>query len=322
MPPTQSVRYGLEEYERTRDATLTLDASAGTDDANIEQQQMQKVGREFEQNRQQASTLRGVNQEAQCGVLEQVKMNNFMCHRKQTVDLGPLINFIVGHNGSGKSAVLTAIQLCLGGKANSTNRGGSLRSFIREGQTDCTISVKIRNRGVGNYKYDLYGDSITVERHFSTNGSSGFKLKSANDRIVSTKKMDLDDINDFYAFSMDNPINVLTQDAARQFLNSSSSHEKYKFFIQGVQLEALDSDYKLLADRLDNIYPKLDQAAMDLKEKERTMEAHRNRYRASTRSAKLREEFSKAANQMAWCQVQDEEKVCIYAGGLSFMEGC
>jgi chromosome segregation ATPase len=44
------------------------------------------------------------------------------------------MNFIIGHNGSGKSAVLTALTLCLGGKATATNRGSSMKSFIKEGE--------------------------------------------------------------------------------------------------------------------------------------------------------------------------------------------
>lgn len=68
------------------------------------------------------------------GILERVECYNFMCHDQFQVELGPLINFIVGKNGSGKSAVLTAITLCLGGKASATNRGQSLKSFIKEGK--------------------------------------------------------------------------------------------------------------------------------------------------------------------------------------------
>ena len=74
------------------------------------------------------------NQVAENGVLESITCINFMCHDYLQVSLGPLINFIVGHNGSGKSAVLSAITLCLGGKATDTNRGGSLRRFIKNGK--------------------------------------------------------------------------------------------------------------------------------------------------------------------------------------------
>lgn len=74
------------------------------------------------------------NEPADNGIIESVTCQNFMCHSYLEIVLGPLINFIIGHNGSGKSAVLTAITICLGGKATATNRGQSLKSFIKEGQ--------------------------------------------------------------------------------------------------------------------------------------------------------------------------------------------
>lgn len=76
----------------------------------------------------------GDNVPADNGIIERVECYNFMCHEKFGVDLGPLINFIVGKNGSGKSAVLTALTICLGAKASATNRGQSLKKFIKEGK--------------------------------------------------------------------------------------------------------------------------------------------------------------------------------------------
>ena len=66
-----------------------------------------------------------------------------MCHGYLQVDVGPLINFVIGHNGSGKSAVLTALTICLGGKASSTNRAGSLKAFIKEGQEYMLIALHL-----------------------------------------------------------------------------------------------------------------------------------------------------------------------------------
>jgi len=56
------------------------------------------------------------------------------CHRWLEIKFGPFVNFVIGHNGSGKSAILTAITLCLGGKAAATNRGTSMKSLIKEGE--------------------------------------------------------------------------------------------------------------------------------------------------------------------------------------------
>lgn len=88
----------------------------------------QAVERQMKKNRNQKNTP------AENGIIEEIRCTNFMCHEQLTVTLGPLINFIIGHNGSGKSAVLTALTLCLGGKATSTNRGQNLKSFIKEGR--------------------------------------------------------------------------------------------------------------------------------------------------------------------------------------------
>ncbi len=100
---------------------------ASTDEEVFEEQATQFIT-------QQRSKKQLDNEPADNGILESVTCTNFMCHGYLEVTLGPLINFIIGHNGSGKSAVLTAITICLGGKATATNRGQSLKSFIKEGQ--------------------------------------------------------------------------------------------------------------------------------------------------------------------------------------------
>jgi chromosome segregation ATPase len=56
-----------------------------------------------------------------------------MCHHNLEVELGPRINFIVGENGSGKSAVLTAMCLTLGANSRKTERSvKGIKGFIRE----------------------------------------------------------------------------------------------------------------------------------------------------------------------------------------------
>lgn len=44
------------------------------------------------------------------------------CHSNTNVNFGPQVNFLVGVNGSGKSAVLTGVTMALGGNAKATVR--------------------------------------------------------------------------------------------------------------------------------------------------------------------------------------------------------
>lgn len=48
---------------------------------------------------------------AEAGILTRVSCENFMCHHRLSLDLGPHANFITGKNGSGKSAILAALQV-------------------------------------------------------------------------------------------------------------------------------------------------------------------------------------------------------------------
>ncbi|KAI1814127.1 P-loop containing nucleoside triphosphate hydrolase protein [Poronia punctata] len=248
------------------------------------------------------------NHEALNAIIESITCINFMCHVRLHVELGPLLNFIVGENGSGKSAVLTAITLCLGGKASATNRGGSLKSFVKEGTEHASLIVRLKNQGEDSYMPDLYGDSIICERWFTKSGSSGFKVKSAAGRIISTKKADVDDIVEYYCLQVDNPLNVLSQDNARQFLNSASPLTKYAYFVKGTQLEKLDDDYKLIMNSIEDHEVKLRELDENLTyAREKFTKAVQLRDAAS-KAAEMRHRIQVYTNQLAWAAVEEEEE--------------
>ena len=210
-------------------------------------------------------------------------------------------------NGSGKSAVLTAITLCLGGKASATNRGASLKSLIRGEEEQANLTVKLKNEGVDAYQPDLYGDSIIVERHFSRSGSSGYRLKNAMGRTISTKKGDVDDIIEYFNLQVDNPMNVLTQDAAKSFIQSSTPATKYKFFVEGVQLQQLDSDYRLVSDTCDMIDAKLVEAKGDLKILERKYHVAAEKKTLIDQHQGTKEAAARLRDQLVWVQIEEQE---------------
>lgn len=60
------------------------------------------------------------------GSIHSIHVRNFFCHENLEVNFNRNVNFIVGRNGSGKSAILTALVVGLGGRASATNRGSNL----------------------------------------------------------------------------------------------------------------------------------------------------------------------------------------------------
>ena len=236
-----------------------------------------------------------------------VEINNFMCHKHQEFKLGPRINFICGKNGSGKSAILTAIVLCLGGKASSTNRASSLKDLIQQGKENASIICRIKNDGEGSYAAEDYGKVISVERHFSRSGTASFKIKSEQGRIISTKRADLDAICDHFGFQVENPMSVLTQDLARQFITSSNPAEKYRLFVKGVLLEQLDQDYCIIEQNVSTFEPRIEDAKKDLEQLKNTAEIAKNKAEASERFDTLKATFRDWRRQLAWEQVRLKE---------------
>ena len=171
------------------------------------------------------------------------------------------------------------------------------------------LSVRLKNHGETGYRLDLYGDSIVVERHFSRNGTSGFKIKNASERVVSTKRYDLDEISDHFALQIDNPMNVLTQDMARQFLNNSSAADKYRFFVKGTQLEQLDNDYHMIegfADSIENKINARQESNTILEQRYRQAESKR---RTAERNETLNDKIQELRRQFAWGQVEEQERI-------------
>ncbi|KAF9990791.1 Structural maintenance of chromosomes protein 6 [Mortierella antarctica] len=244
---------------------------------------------------------------AEIGVIEMIEMFDFMCHRHLKVPFGPKINFIIGHNGSGKSAIMTAITVCLGGKANSTNRAQTLKALIREGASQAEVKLQIRNQGPDAYKPHIYGESIIIERRISKDGTSGYKVRSSKGKTISTKREELAAMCDHMNIQVDNPMNMLSQDAARQFLQSSTPDEKYRFFSRGTHLSQLSGDYETVRECIETMQVTLKSKNEDVGELLELAKAAQARFKDSQQAAALELKVDELKNQVAWAQIEELE---------------
>ncbi|KAG8214643.1 P-loop containing nucleoside triphosphate hydrolase protein [Butyriboletus roseoflavus] len=253
---------------------------------------------------------------AEHGIIESVEMKQFMCHPHLTFTFGPQVNFIIG----GKSAVLSAITVALGGKSNSTGRGSGLKSFIREGQHKAEVTIVLKNQGEEAYKPKEYGKSIVIRRAFTRDGSSSWKVMSKDGTLISNKRDELAAICDHMNIQVDNPMNVLTQgkilairgvagyssiftDAARQFLNASHPSDKYKFFLRGTQLSQLSEEYDTCLDNINQTKKLLHQKKQILPDLRATFKEATARFQEASKAREQRFKADELKKELAWAHV-------------------
>ncbi|KAK0529153.1 Structural maintenance of chromosomes protein 6 [Tilletia horrida] len=237
---------------------------------------------------------------AEAGVVDKVDLKNFMCHRHLTMRLGQQLTFIIGHNGR--------ITIALGGKAASTNRGSSLKSFVREGADSAEVILTMRNEGVEAFKPDLYGKRIIIERRIMAQGGTSWKLKNHAGKVVSTKREEIDAYCDHTNIQVDNPMNVLSQDAARQFLSSSHAKDKYSFFLKGTQLTQLADEYERIGNALKQMQTAVAKHEETIPDLHKSVREAMLRYKQLDKARSQKEQLIKLQEQMVWSQVIVKEQ--------------
>lgn len=84
-----------------------------------------------------------------CGLIKSIKVDNFMNHRSLFVEFGKHINFIVGANGTGKSAILTALIVGLGGKMLATGKEKTtISGLIKKDRPAARVTIDLYNEGM------------------------------------------------------------------------------------------------------------------------------------------------------------------------------
>ncbi|XP_066540953.1 structural maintenance of chromosomes protein 6-like [Hoplias malabaricus] len=249
------------------------------------------------------------NASGEVGIIEKIFLKNFMCHSL----LGPFtfgsnVNFVVGNNGSGKSAILTALIVGLGGKAQTTNRGSSLKGFVKEGESSAEISVTMRNRGQDAYKPDVFGQSISIDLRISSEGLRTYKLKSSTGQLVSSKKEELVAILDHFNIQVDNPVSVLTQEMSKHFLHSKGEGDKYKFFMKATQLEQMKEDYSYIMETKTVTHNTVEKYEETLQEMRRKYKEKEERYKNLASLDEMLEKLDRLKHQMAWALVAEMEQ--------------
>ncbi len=251
---------------------------------------------------------------AESGIILEVYVENFMCHAKFTVKFGKNVNFISGQNGSGKSAIAAAIQLCLGANTRCTGRGTTLSSLIREGSDGpAIIRVKLSNVGPDAFKSDLYGDLIIVERKISKSGTSGYRIFPGRDwhcrgTPVTTEKLEVEGMCKHFSIYVDNPSQVLTQEESKKFIKGSEK-DKYEFFLKATGLKIIVDGLKEVDANCAAAQKSLDKALKAVQSKKEILHNAKIELNDLLKISEFDDNIKTALKKVYWCDVHSEKTV-------------
>ena len=298
-------------------------------DGDVSDQEEYETDEDVESTATYERPTDGLSSSEAPGIISRIMCENFMCHESLNLPLNNRVNFITGRNGSGKSAVIAALQLCLGATASETQRGKAIKDLIRRDHGGhAYLNVTLQNpEGDGAFRYAEYGESITIQRTIQNKGGSTYQLYNHNEmkKYVEaiekgkdykrkptkpanglTAKKEILQITDKFNINVSNPCNILDQETAGKFLNSKAE-DKYGFFMRATELETIENDIS----RLDGLIPT---ALKNLKEgnsKKETLESKVDRRKEKLDQINnlltIDDDIEKEKIRLAWANVAEEE---------------
>ncbi|KAK0079239.1 hypothetical protein PV326_008874 [Microctonus aethiopoides] len=250
------------------------------------------------------------------GKITRIVLRNIMCHDALEINLNKNVNFIVGKNGSGKSAILAGLAVGLGARAQVTSRATAVNGIIKDKCARGIIEITLTNVGPLAYKRETYGDTITVVRTLGT--TSNYKIKNAIGHIISTKKSELDRIIGCMNIQVDNPISVLNQEQSREFITTSNSSKKYILFMKATQLDIIGENYRQAMIISSDTKRHLDNTSEQLKSEQNEIESLEEKLRMLKSLDETRKELDALQIELLWSfAIAEEDKLKSYEDKLS-----
>lgn len=237
--------------------------------------------------------------------IKSIELINFMCHRHLLIEFKKTLTCIGGRNGSGKSAVMVAMGIVLGQRASALDRGNTYKELIKSNEHTAIVRLSINNYLA--FQEPFFGDTIFVEKTLHLNFSK-LRIYSSDNKTWSKKKQDLDDIIDLYSLYFDNPLNFLTQDMSKRFLNLSKPQTLYSFFLKGTEIENMEELHNEAYDQVARMQTKIEHIEEELDTINEELCEKNEKLGYLDEASNFRETLKSLESERMWSEVLDIRK--------------
>ncbi|CAA0401302.1 unnamed protein product [Arabidopsis thaliana] len=247
------------------------------------------------------------DQQTSSGKILRIRLENFMCHSNLEIEFGDWVNFITGQNGSGKSAILTALCVAFGCRARGTQRAATLKDFIKTGCSYALVYVELKNQGEDAFKPEIYGDTLIIERRIS-DSTSLTVLKDHQGRKISSRKEELRELVEHYNIDVENPCVIMSQDKSREFLHSGNDKDKFKFFYKATLLQQVDDILQSIGTKLNSANALLDEMEKTIKPIEKEINELLEKIKNMEHVEEITQQVLHLKKKLAWSWVYDVDR--------------
>ncbi|KAL0263952.1 UNVERIFIED_CONTAM: hypothetical protein PYX00_010898 [Menopon gallinae] len=248
-----------------------------------------------------------------------IELINFMCHRHLLVEFKKILTCIGGRNGSGKSAVMIALGIVLGQRANSLERGNTYKELIKNNEHTAVVRLCLHN--YLNFHEDFFGDSIHIEKTLHVNFSK-LRIQNSDGKVWSRRSQDLEDIIDMYSLYFDNPLNFLTQDMSKKFLNMSKPQMLYSFFHKGTEIENMEMLHSEACEQVERMRIRMEGIEEEVGALERELAEKSERLKYLGEVADFKQRLKELEGERRWSEVMEiGKRVARIEEEVSELEG-
>ena len=200
---------------------------------------------------------------------------------------GEYLNLIIGPNGTGKSTIVAAIVLGMGGNCKLLSRSKDISDFVKNGKTKANVEIDIvTSNGI-----------VTFHREFNKDNKESFSIDG---RAVSYKKY-LEKTKEFN-IQIDNLCQFLPQDRVQDF-TKMNSQELLKNTQNSVCTPETIEIYNQLLNQREiqkNFNKRNDDNIAKLKDAEERNEHLKAQIEAAAARNALLEDFAMCQRKVAW----------------------
>lgn len=228
------------------------------------------------------------------GNIIKVTVTNFTTYSYAEFSLSPRLNMIIGPNGTGKSTLVSAICLGLGGKLDLLKRK-LLKSMIKTGQETSEIEIVIMGKDDKSY---------VINREFTEN-SSEWKIdgRKSNEKTVDKFVKDLN-------IQLDNLCHFLPQERVAEFAGLTPER-----LLLETQRTLNSGDLYLMHENLIRLEKDRDDAIADLSKVQDHLEKLRVEEKSLANEVEKLNQFNEKSKQLKYHKlllpyaIVEEEKV-------------